>query len=100
MGAKSITIVRAVTVDFFFDCRAAAVPSDECIKDIPAGVHNRAQDLRFGIVPEFQCWRWKQCPRVVYRRSRWVWTCITMIKGFQSVGILLTTFLRTLGDLY
>jgi hypothetical protein len=24
MGAKSITIVRAVTADFFFDCRAAA----------------------------------------------------------------------------
>jgi hypothetical protein len=29
MGAKSITIVRAVMVDFFFDCRAAKVPSDE-----------------------------------------------------------------------
>jgi hypothetical protein len=29
MGAKSITIVRAVTVDFSFDCRAAEVPSDE-----------------------------------------------------------------------
>jgi hypothetical protein len=29
MGAKPITIVRAVTVDFFFDCRAAEVPSDE-----------------------------------------------------------------------
>jgi hypothetical protein len=29
MGAKSITIVRAVTTDFFFDCRAAEVPSDE-----------------------------------------------------------------------
>jgi hypothetical protein len=28
MGAKSITIVRAVTTDFFFDCRAAEVPSD------------------------------------------------------------------------
>jgi hypothetical protein len=28
-GAKSITIVRAVTADFFFDCRAAEVPSDE-----------------------------------------------------------------------
>jgi hypothetical protein len=28
MGAK-ITIVRAVTVDFFCDCRAAEVPSDE-----------------------------------------------------------------------
>jgi hypothetical protein len=26
MGAKSITIVRAVTADFFFDCRAAEVP--------------------------------------------------------------------------
>jgi hypothetical protein len=29
MGAKSITIVRAVTAEFFFDCRAAEVPSDE-----------------------------------------------------------------------
>jgi hypothetical protein len=29
MGAKSITIVGAVTADFFFDCRAAEVPSDE-----------------------------------------------------------------------
>jgi hypothetical protein len=29
MGAKSITIVRAVTADFFFDCRAAEVLSDE-----------------------------------------------------------------------
>jgi hypothetical protein len=29
MGAKSITIVRGVTADFVFDCRAAEVPSDE-----------------------------------------------------------------------
>jgi hypothetical protein len=29
MGAKSITIMRDVTADFFFDCRAAEVPSDE-----------------------------------------------------------------------
>jgi hypothetical protein len=29
MVAKSITIVRAVTADFSFDCRAAEVPSDE-----------------------------------------------------------------------
>jgi hypothetical protein len=29
MGAKSITIVRAVTADLFFDYRAAEVPSDE-----------------------------------------------------------------------
>jgi hypothetical protein len=29
MGAKSITIVRAVTADFVFGCRAAEVLSDE-----------------------------------------------------------------------
>jgi hypothetical protein len=28
MGEKSITIVIAVRADFFFDCRAAEVPSD------------------------------------------------------------------------
>jgi hypothetical protein len=26
MGAKSMTIVRAVTADFFFDCTAVEVP--------------------------------------------------------------------------
>jgi hypothetical protein len=45
MGSKSITIVRAVTADFFFDCRAAEVPSDESIRDVPWGVHSNAQDL-------------------------------------------------------
>jgi hypothetical protein len=29
MGAKSITLVRAVTADFFFNCRAAEVLLDE-----------------------------------------------------------------------
>jgi hypothetical protein len=29
MGAKSIAIVRAVMADFFFDCRAVKVSSDE-----------------------------------------------------------------------
>jgi hypothetical protein len=29
MGAKSITVVRAVTANFVFDCRAAEVLSDE-----------------------------------------------------------------------
>jgi hypothetical protein len=46
MGAKSITIVRAVAADFFFDFRAAEVPSDQRIRDVPWGVHNDAQDLR------------------------------------------------------
>jgi hypothetical protein len=46
MGEKSITIVRAVTADFFFDCRAAEVPLAEWIRDVPWGVHNHVQDLR------------------------------------------------------
>jgi hypothetical protein len=29
VGAKSITIVRAVMADFVFDCKTAEVPSDE-----------------------------------------------------------------------
>jgi hypothetical protein len=35
MGVKSITVVRAVTADFFFGCRAAEVTSDEGIRDVP-----------------------------------------------------------------
>jgi copper homeostasis protein CutC len=32
MGAKSITIVRAVTADFFFDCREAEIlDTDICV---------------------------------------------------------------------
>jgi hypothetical protein len=46
MGAKSITIVRAVMADFVFDCRAAEVPSDEWIRDVPGGIYNLVQDLR------------------------------------------------------
>jgi hypothetical protein len=29
--------------------------------------------LSLGNVPVFRCWRWKLCPRVIFRRSRWVW---------------------------
>jgi hypothetical protein len=53
MGAKSITIVRAVSANFFFYCRAAEVPSDEWIRDVPWGVHNNAQDLRFELFQSF-----------------------------------------------
>jgi hypothetical protein len=35
MGGKSSTTVIAVTADFFFDCWAAEVPSDEWIRDVP-----------------------------------------------------------------
>jgi hypothetical protein len=37
--------VRAVTADFFFDCKAAKVPSDERVGDVPGSVHYHAQDL-------------------------------------------------------
>jgi hypothetical protein len=53
MGAKSITIVKAVTVDFFFDCSAAEIPSDEWIRDVPWSVHNDAQDLRLELFQNF-----------------------------------------------
>jgi hypothetical protein len=46
MGAKSITIVRAVTADFFCDCWAVKIPSDERVGDVPGSVHNHAQGLR------------------------------------------------------
>jgi hypothetical protein len=35
MGAKSITIVRAVTADFFFDCRAGNAIKEDCIRGSP-----------------------------------------------------------------
>jgi hypothetical protein len=53
MGVKSSTIVIAVTADFFCDCWAAEVPSDECIRDIPGVVHNHAQDLRLEPFQDF-----------------------------------------------
>jgi hypothetical protein len=39
MGAELSTIVRAEAVDFFCDCRAVGVPSDERVGDVPGGVH-------------------------------------------------------------
>jgi hypothetical protein len=45
MGAEASTIVRAVTTDFFFDCRAVKVPSDERVGDAPGSVHYHTQGL-------------------------------------------------------
>jgi hypothetical protein len=63
MGVKSITIVRAVTADFFFDCRAAEVPSDEWIRDVPWG-HNDAQDLRLESFQNFNVGGWSSAPEL------------------------------------
>jgi hypothetical protein len=52
MGAKSSTIVTAVTADFFFDCWAAEVPSDECTRDIPV-VLNRSREFKLTALLKF-----------------------------------------------
>jgi hypothetical protein len=53
MGATSNTIVRDVKADFFFDCRAAEVRSNEWNRDVPWGVHNDAQDLMLESLQNF-----------------------------------------------
>jgi hypothetical protein len=45
MGAKSITIVRAAAAEFFCDCWAVKIPSDERVGDVPGSVHYHAQGL-------------------------------------------------------
>jgi hypothetical protein len=39
MGAKSITIVRAEAADFFCDCWAVKIPSDERVGDMESNPH-------------------------------------------------------------
>jgi hypothetical protein len=64
MGAKSITIVRAVKEDFFFDCRAAELPSNEWIRDVQWGVYNHAQDLRLESFQNFNVGGWSSAPEL------------------------------------
>jgi hypothetical protein len=45
MGADASTIVRAEAADFFRDCWAVKIPSDERVGDVPEGVHYHAQGL-------------------------------------------------------
>jgi hypothetical protein len=45
MGAEASTIVRAEAADFFCDCWAVKIPSDERVGDVPGSVHNHAQGL-------------------------------------------------------
>jgi hypothetical protein len=44
--AEASTIVGAVAADFFFDCLDVEISADECIRNIPWGVHYHAQGLR------------------------------------------------------
>jgi hypothetical protein len=45
MGAEASTIVRTEAVDFFCDCWAVKIPSDERVGDVPGSVHYHAQGL-------------------------------------------------------
>jgi hypothetical protein len=45
MGAGASTIVRAETADFFCDCGAVKILSDERVGDVPRSVHYHAQGL-------------------------------------------------------
>jgi hypothetical protein len=45
MGVEASTIVRAVAVDFFCDCGAVKIPSDEHVGNVPGSVHYHAQGL-------------------------------------------------------
>jgi hypothetical protein len=53
MGAEASTIVRAVTADFFCDCWAVKIPSDERVGNIPGSVHYHVQGLRLESFHDF-----------------------------------------------
>jgi hypothetical protein len=54
MGAEACTIRRAEAANFFFDCRAVEIPSDECVRD-NLGIAGVRPELQFaykqGLVP-------------------------------------------------
>jgi hypothetical protein len=45
MGAEVSTIVRAEAADFFCDCWAVKVPTDERVGNLPGSVHYHAHGL-------------------------------------------------------
>jgi hypothetical protein len=53
MGAEASTIVRAEAADFFCDCWAVKIPSDERVGDVPGSIHYHAQDLRLESFQDF-----------------------------------------------
>jgi hypothetical protein len=64
MGEEASTIRRAEAEDFFFDCWAVEVPSDGCVRDIPGGVHNHAQDLRLESFQDFNVGGGSSAPKL------------------------------------
>jgi hypothetical protein len=78
MWAEASTILRAVAADFFFNCCCLKIPSDNRIRQVP----RCAARLSIGRVLGFLCWKWKPCPRVVFRKSRLVWVLFYIYEKF------------------
>jgi hypothetical protein len=53
MGEEASTIVWAEAANFVFYCWAVKIPSDECVRDIPGGIHYHAQGLRVEYFQDF-----------------------------------------------
>jgi hypothetical protein len=53
MGAEAKTIVRFEAVDFFCDCGAVKIPSDERVGDVPGSVHYHVQGLGLESLQDF-----------------------------------------------
>jgi hypothetical protein len=54
MGAEATTIVRAEAADFFCDCWAVKIPSDERVGVVPGSVHYHEQGLRLESFQDFK----------------------------------------------
>jgi hypothetical protein len=53
MGAEASTIVIAEAADFFWDCWAVKIPSDERVGDVPGSVYYHAQGLGLEYFQDF-----------------------------------------------
>jgi hypothetical protein len=49
MCAEASTVLRAVAVDFYFNCWYLEIPSDNRIRHIARCVHHHAQGLRLEV---------------------------------------------------
>jgi hypothetical protein len=52
-GAEASTTVRAEAADFFCDCWAVKMPSDERVGDVPRSVHYHAQGIGLEYFQDF-----------------------------------------------
>jgi hypothetical protein len=71
MGAEASTIARAEAADFFCDCWAVKIPSDERVGDVPGGVHCHAQGLVLESFQDFNVkWNLKKSSATIALQQR------------------------------